>query len=211
MNHKKQAYKNQAETIIENLEKRNMDGYYCADGTEAVQLALDLVEEGLTVSFGGSETLKETGILKALKEGNFKVIDRDAAKTLEEKKEIYKQSVCSDYFFMSTNAITLDGELVNIDGSGNRVACLMHGPENVIILAGMNKVTSDTLSSIDRVRNFASPPNAVRLNTDTPCKITGSCKNCLSPDCMCSHIVITRRSKIPGRIKVILIGEEFGY
>lgn len=112
---------------------------------------------------------------------------------------------------MSTNAITMDGELVNIDGSGNRVAALIFGPEEVIIVAGMNKVTADVPGAYKRVKNIASPPNCVRLNKNTPCAMTGQCGSCLGDDCICSQTVITRRSGIPGRIKVILVGEELGY
>ena len=112
---------------------------------------------------------------------------------------------------MSTNAITLDGELINIDGKGNRVAFLCFGPQNVLILTGLNKVVTDIESGFKRVQNVASSPNAIRLNRNTPCSITGKCENCYSPDCMCGQFVITRRSGIPNRIKVILIGEELGY
>jgi hypothetical protein len=112
---------------------------------------------------------------------------------------------------MSSNAITLDGQLVNIDGSGNRVACLITGPKNVIIIAGMNKVTTDVDNAIERVRNMATPPNTVRLGKKTPCSETGKCANCLVDDCICNQIVITRRSGTQGRIKVILVGEELGF
>lgn len=112
---------------------------------------------------------------------------------------------------MSTNVITLDGELINIDGRGNRVAFLCYGPQNVLILAGMNKVVTDIESGFKRIRDIASPQNAIRLNRNTPCKLLGRCKDCYSPDCMCGQLVITRRSIIPNRIKVILIGEELGY
>jgi len=112
---------------------------------------------------------------------------------------------------MSTNAITLDGELINIDGRGNRVAFLCYGPQNVLILTGINKIVADIESGIKRTRNIASPPNAIRLNRNTPCAITGKCGDCFSKECMCGQIVITRFSLIPNRIKVILIGEELGY
>jgi len=112
---------------------------------------------------------------------------------------------------MSTNAITLEGELINIDGRGNRVAFLCYGPQNVLILAGMNKVVSDVESGFKRVRDIASPPNTIRLNKKTPCAVTGKCEDCYSPDCICGQFVVTRRSGVPKRIKVILIGEELGY
>lgn len=211
MKPKKQYYENAARTIISNLEKRQMEGYYCEDSAAAVKKVLELVPEGSSVSWGGTMTLAESGVLDALRGGNFSLIDRDRAKTPQEKKEIYARIVCADYFFMSTNAITLDGELINVDGNGNRVACLCTGPDNVIILAGMNKVVTDVKAGHDRVRNIAAPINAVRLNRDTPCASKGKCFDCQSPGCICSQIVITRRSHIPGRIKVILIGEELGY
>ena len=112
---------------------------------------------------------------------------------------------------MSTNASTLDGQLVNTDGTGNRVAALIYGPENVIIIAGMNKVAATLEEAESRVKNIASPPNAIRLDRKTPCALTGSCHDCFAEGCICSHTVITRRSAIKGRIKLILVGEELGY
>jgi len=211
MTPKKKYYENAAKTIIANMEKRQMEAYYCEDCKAAVQKVLELVPEGASVSWGGTMTLTESGVMDALRAGSYVLIDRDLAKTPEEKKENFAKTVCSDYFFMSTNAVTLGGELVNIDGNGNRVACLCCGPENVIVLAGMNKVTATVEDAYDRVRNTAAPINAVRLNRDTPCAANGKCFDCQSPDCICSQIVVTRRSHKPRRIKVILIGEELGY
>ncbi len=211
MTPKQKYYENAAATIIKNLEKRQMEGYYCATSKEAVEKALELMPEGASIAWGGSMTLSETGLMDAIRGGNYEIIDRESAKSPEEQRKLYGKICCSDYFLMSTNAITLDGELVNIDGRGNRVAFLCFGPQNVVILAGMNKVVSDVQSGMQRVRDVASPPNTVRLNKNTPCATTGRCGNCLSPDCICSQIVITRRSGIPGRIKVILVGEELGY
>lgn len=211
MTPKQKYYENAASTIIKNLEKRQMEGYYCATSKEAVEKALELMPEGASIAWGGSMTLSESGLMDAIRNANYEIIDRETAKTSEEQRKLYGEICCSDYFLMSTNAITLDGELINIDGRGNRVAFLCFGPENVIILAGMNKVVSDVQSGIQRVRDVASPPNTVRLNKNTPCAVTGRCGNCFSPDCICSQIVITRRSGIPGRIKVILVGEDLGY
>ena len=211
MTPKQKYYENAAATIIKNLEKRQMEGYYCATSKEAVEKALELMPEGASIAWGGSMTLSETGLMDAIRNVNYEIIDRETAKTPEEQRKLYGEVCCSDYFLMSTNAITLDGELINIDGRGNRVAFLCYGPQNVVILAGMNKVVSDVQSGIQRVRDVASPPNTVRLNKNTPCAVTGRCGNCFSPDCICSQIVITRRSGIPGRIKVILVGEELGY
>lgn len=211
MNPKKETYKKLAGTIIKNLNKRNMEGYYCDTSVEAVQLAMSMMPEGSSVSFGGSMTFVETGMYDAIKASNLTLLDRNLAKTPEEKRQSFIDSITSNYFFMSSNAITIDGELINIDGNGNRVACLIQGPEHVILLVGMNKVVTDVETGIARVRNFATPPNVTRLGLHSPCSVTGHCMNCTSPDCICAQIVITRYSRHAGRIKVILIGEELGY
>lgn len=208
---KQKYYENIANTIIKNLNKRQIEGYYCENKEEALKKALELIPEGATIGYGGSMTVVETGLMDAIKNGNYKVIDRDAVHTKEEQRKVYGEICCSDYFLMGTNAITIDGELVNIDGRGNRVAFLCYGPENVLILAGMNKIVSDVGAGIKRTRDIAAPPNGVRLNKKTPCAIVGKCEDCYSPDCMCGQFVITRRSAYPNRIKVILIGEELGY
>lgn len=211
MTPKQQAWERLANTIIKNLEKRNMEGFYCADRKDAVRLAMSLMKDGTTVGMGGSETVKETGLLDAIKNSSLHFIDRNQASTQEEKKALFLETMAADYFLMSSNAITIDGELINIDGNANRVACLMHGPEHVILITGMNKVVSDVASGIARVQNIAAPPNAARLETRTPCGVTGCCGDCHSEDCMCCQIVVTRHSRHKGRIKVILIGEELGY
>lgn len=211
LNPKQKYYETIANTIIKNLEKRQIEGYYCKDRKSALQKALELIPKGASIGWGGSMTLVETGLMDAIKTGEYKTINREEAKNKEEQRKIYGEICCSDFFLMSTNAITIDGELINIDGRGNRVAFLCYGPENVLILAGMNKVVSDVESGFKRVRDIASPPNGIRLNRKTPCAITGKCGECYSPDCMCGQFVVTRRSAVPNRIKIILIGEELGY
>jgi len=205
-------YENLAKNIINKFNLRGIEGYYCAGREEASARAKSFLAPGCTISWGGSVTLEETGIIDSLKKsGSYIIYDRKDAITPEEKKEMYSRIVTSDYYFMSSNAITLDGELVNIDGNGNRVACLCNGPANVIIVAGMNKIVEDVKAGISRTRNIAAPPNAVRLGLDTPCAGSGRCGDCYSKDCICGQIVITRMSRVPGRIKVILVGEELGY
>ena len=156
-------------------------------------------------------TLIESGLMEAIHNGDYNIINRDKAKTPEEQREVYAEICSSDFFPMSTNAITLDGELINIDGRGNRVAFLCYGPQNVLILTGMNNVVTDVEAGFKRTHDIASSPNAIRLDRKTPCAITGKCEDCYSPDCMCGQLIVTRRSGIPNRIKVILIGEELGY
>ncbi|MGI6687489.1 MAG: lactate utilization protein [Christensenellales bacterium] len=211
MTPKQQYYENIAATLIKNLARRQMEGFYCPDKESAVKKALELMPEGASVAWGGSMTLAETGLLSAVKAGPYQVIDRDSAKTPEERRALYGQICCADFFLMSTNAITLEGELVNVDGTANRVAFLCFGPQEVIILAGMNKLVKDVAAGYDRARNMAAPPNTLRLNRKTPCAATGRCGDCQSPESICCQTVITRRSSVPGRIKVILIGEELGF
>lgn len=211
MTHKQAAFATAAEHIIKQLEKRGMEGYFFEDSASCTDAILASIPDNSSISWGGSESIKESGLMDRIREGNYKLIDRATATTPEEGRQLYAQAVLSDYYLMSSNAVTLQGELVNIDGTGNRVACLIHGPKNIIMVVGMNKLVTDIASGIERVRNFASPPNAKRLNRQTPCNAVGHCNDCLSPDCMCNQIVITRHSGIKGRIKVYFIAEELGY
>lgn len=212
MTPKQMHYETLARTVIKNLEKRRMEGCYCATVEEAEKKVFSYLTPDCSVSFGGSMTLDEMGMLTALRhDPHIRLIDRAAAATPEETKKLYHDALCADYYLMSANAITAGGELVNIDGTGNRVAALIYGPENVIVLAGMNKIAANVEEALSRVHNTATPMNCHRLNKKTPCAATGVCSDCLSPDCICNQVVITRRSGIENRIKVILIGEELGY
>lgn len=211
-NNQLQSWRNQAETIIRNLEKRNMEGFFAETKKEAVRLIMErFLTEGKSVCFGGSMTLAESGLMDAIQAGGCIVYDRKAAITPEETKQMKANMINSDYFLMSTNAITLDGELVNIDGFANRVSFLCYGPDAVIVLAGMNKVVSNVEDGIRRVRDIAAPPNTIRLAKNTPCARTGRCGDCYCDDCICSQIVITRRSGVKKRIKVVLVAEGLGY
>ena len=207
---KKKHYEILAGKIIDKLKIRQMEGYYAATREEALQLVKEkFLTDGKSVCWGGSMTLGEVGVLDYLNESNCEVIDRNSYTTREEQKEIKAKMINADYFLMSTNAITLDGELVNIDA--NRVSFLCYGPENVLVIAGMNKVVTDVEEGVKRVRNIASPPNTMRLNKNTPCAKNGRCGDCFSEDCICSQVVVTRRSGVTNRIKVILVGEELGF
>jgi hypothetical protein len=207
----KEYNKTVAATVIKNLAKRNMEGYYAETREDAVKIALSLMPEGASIGWGGSVTLSECGLMDAIKNGKYELINRDTAKTPEESKAVHTRIFTSDFFLMSTNALTLDGELINVDGRSNRVCYLCYGPENVIIVAGINKLVVDVDAGIKRARNIAAPKNTQRLAKKTPCAATGRCADCLSPDCICMNTVITRASRVEGRIKVILVGEELGY
>lgn len=211
MDAKKQYYATLAESIIKKFNTRGIEGYYCDNKEEALEKALSLMEKGSSITWGGSETMKKIGIFDAIRNGDYVLYDRNTAKTPEEQRAFYGKAVTADYFLMSSNAITQDGELVNIDGNGNRVACLICGPQNVIVIAGMNKVTKDVEAGIQRSHDVAAVPNAIRLDKDTGCRNAGKCVKCLKEDCICCQVVVTRVSRVKNRIKVILVGEELGY
>ena len=204
-------YKDLAEKLIPNLEKRNFEAYYCDNKEQALDKAISLIDKNGTISWGGSKTLKDLNLIEVLKENDYKLIDRDSASTPEERNELMKQGLTANTFLTSSNAITEDGILVNIDGNGNRVAAMCYGPDSVIVIAGMNKLCETVEAAVDRVHNVAAVKNAERFGlTKTGCS-KGKCVNCLSDECMCSYIVKTRRSKVKGRIKIILVGEELGF
>ena len=211
MTPKKIAFKAAAESIIKNLEKRNMEGYFFEDSASCVKAITDMMPEGSVIGWGGSQSAVECGLMDAIKCGKYTLIDRMTAKTPDESREIFAKTVMADYYLMSTNAITMDGELINIDGNDNRVACLIHGPKHVILVVGMNKLVSNVADGYNRVRDIATPANTTRLNKNTPCAHTGRCGDCLSPDCICNQIVVTRRSGHTGRIKIFFVAEELGY
>ncbi len=205
-------YRNQAQSIIKKLKLRKMDGYYCDTMEQAKAQVLELLgSEPKEVGYGGSMTIDNSDLKEQITaHGHHLIVREQYDKTPEAQKELKSRQVNADAFLMSTNAITLNGELINIDGRGNRVSFMIYGPEEVIIIAGMNKVVTDVEDGIRRVRNFATPANTVRLGCDTPCAKTGVCADCL-PNSICCQVVVTRVSMIPGRIKVILVGEELGY
>lgn len=207
---KKVMYDKSGAKLVQALEKRNMEGYYCSTVEEAVAKVLELIPMDHTVSWGGAMTVDQLGIKQKLARRGQPLIDRDTAKTPEERDELLHQALSCGTFLMSSNAISIDGQLVNIDGLANRVAALCFGPKQVIVVAGMNKVAADLDSAISRARHIAAPANAQRFNGKTPCSVNGQCADCASPDCICSQIVVTRFCKVPGRIKVVLVGEELG-
>lgn len=207
----KDNYKLAAETLTKAFAKHGMEACYCATAEEAKEKVLSMIPEGSSVTWGGSESMAEAGVFDAVCQGNYEFIDRKSAKTPEEARALYGKIVCADYFLTSTNAFTKDGMLVNIDGASNRVACIAHGPAHVIVLASMDKMCTDAEDAIKRIRTLASPPNALRVGVKTPCAKTGVCGDCLSPDCICCQILVTRYSRVPGRIKVVLCGEKLGF
>lgn len=212
-NYKEIARRKLADQIIAQLKKRNIEGYYCESKEETLEKAVSFLNLGCSVSWGGSESLKEIGFMDymASQKENYQIIDRFQGKTPEEKRNLHAKATMADYYYMSSNAITKDGILVNMDGSGNRVASLCYGPNHVVLIVGMNKVTATIEEAIDRIHLIAAPTNTIRMELNTPCALTGSCADCFSKDCICGSLVITRYNRQEGRIKVLLVGEDLGF
>ena len=211
MSNKQLHYRLLAEKVIKAFERRNFEAFYCETADEALKKALELIPAGSSVAWGGSMTIRDMGLTKAIHEGDFKAIDRDLGKSPEEIFELHRQGLLSDFYLTSANAITEDGQLLNIDKTGNRVASICFGPKNVIVIASMNKVVRDENAAMGRIKTTAAPTNSMRFNIKTPCRITGSCADCISVESMCANVVRTRLSSPPKRIKVILVGEDLGY
>lgn len=213
MTPKQTALQIQAEHVIKEMNKRHFEAFYCESKEEALSKALSLMEKGSVVASGGSVSIQEIGLLDYVKthKDEYTYVDRALAKNPGEARELHAKAVLSDYYLMSSNAFTADGQLVNIDGNGNRVANLCYGPAHVIIVVGMNKMVPSLEEAYNRVRQEACPPNCIRLNLETPCAKTGFCADCLSGASICASFVTTRMSRDPDRIKVILVGESLGF
>jgi hypothetical protein len=197
---------------IENLEKNNMKGHFVQDEKEAVNKIDQLIKEGDMVSTGGSMTLFETGVIDFLRNGKYNFLDRyKEGLTPEDIKDIYIKSFAADAYFTSSNAITEEGELYNVDGRGNRVAAMIYGPDKVIVVVGVNKIVRDLDEAIMRNREWAAPANAKRLNRKTPCSEVGYCMDCSSKDRICSEYVTIKRQMDSDRIHVIIVNKELGY
>ena len=201
-----------AERMIKNLNRRNMEAFYCPTGEEAVKKISELIEDGSTVTWGGSMTIRDLGIPDALRSrGTLEVLDRDTVESPEEVRETYLRAFTADVYLTSANAISEDGVIVNIDGNGNRVAALTWGTKKVIFIIGLNKVAQTVEAALARARSIASPINTQRFDIKTPCRIDGTCHNCNSPDSICSYVHFLRNSRNKGRHTVVLVGEDLGY
>ena len=196
-----------AKIVIKGLDSRNMTGYYAESKEEALKKALELIPEGSTIAMGGCMSAHEIGLIDALKKGNYNYLDRDKM----EPRESLLASYDADVFLTSANAISNDGILVNIDGNSNRVSCIAQGSKKVVCIVGMNKVCDDLDGAMKRARSVAAPINAQRFNIKTPCKETGKCFDCKSPDTICCQFLITRYSRHAGRIHVILVNDNLGF
>ncbi len=211
------------EKTMENLKKNGIIPILVKTKDEAKEKVKELLPKGAKVGVGGSVTLTECGIIDLLRSGDYDFLDRyKEGLSREDVNKIYRECFFADAYLMSTNAITEDGELYNVDGNSNRVAALMFGPESVIVIAGKNKIVKDLDEAVLRMKTVAAPKNAKRLSCKTYCAASGECmdkertsgamtKGCASPDRICANYTVTGRQRIKDRIKVIIIDEEAGY
>lgn len=202
-----------AEKLVGNLKQRHYDAFYCPTAQEAVEKITGMIPEGSSVTWGGSMTIRDMGLTRALhNKERLDIWDRDLAPDREAEQEIYRRAFYADYYLSSVNAMSEDGEIVNIDGNGNRVAAITFGPKHVILVVGINKVTQNLEAAISRARSLAAPVNMMRFaDLNTPCKHDGTCHDCKSPDSICNYIQIMRNSHPAGRHIVVIVGEELGY
>ena len=197
---------------IINLKKNNMAGFYIEKKQELLPLLSTMLVEGERIGCGDSVTLEETGVFDFLRSGNFTFYDKYQPQlTSEEKRNIYLKNFDTDTFFTGTNAVTIDGQLFNIDGNGSRVAPMIYGPKQVIIVVGVNKLVDTVEEAINRARQVAAPLDAKRLNKNTPCVNLGKCIDCKHEQRICNDFVLISRQFIKDRIKVIFINERYGY
>ncbi|MBR5336392.1 MAG: lactate utilization protein [Lachnospiraceae bacterium] len=197
-----------AKEIIKGLESRNMKGYYAATREDALKIALDIIPEGSSITQGGSVSVEEIGLVDALKKGNYNYKRREE---FDDVAEAALFGFTADFFIGSTNAMTNDGILVNIDGNSNRVSAYAFGPKKVLLVVGMNKVCGDQDAAMKRARNDAATINAQRFGLNTPCSKTGKCADCKSADTICCQFLITRYSRHADRIHVILVDDILGF
>ena len=201
-----------AARMMKSLNRRNMEAFYCPTAADAVKKVSELIEDGNSVAWGGSMTIRDLGIPEMLKSrGTLELLDREQVEASEDVRAIYLRSFSADVYLTSANAISEDGVIVNIDGNGNRVAAITWGPKKVIFVVGMNKVAQTVEAALTRARSVASPINAQRFDIDTPCQKDGACHNCNSPQSICSYVHFLRNSRHQGRHVVVLVGEDLGY
>ena len=204
-------YRKRAEVLVRNLQRRHFEAYYCATREEALKQVLSLIPEGSSVGWGGAISAEQVGVQEAVRAGNYTAIDRDAFADRADKDRCMRACFDADYFITGANAISLDGQMVNIDGTGNRVGLIVYGPKNIIVVAGMNKVCDKLEDAVKRARTVAAPLNQQRFGLPNPCTCTGACADCISETSICNQILITRHCKPTGRIKFVLVGEELGF
>lgn len=204
-------YKKRGNILVKNLQSRHFDACYCDTKEEALEQALAWIPKEATVAWGGTMSAGQIGLIDALRNGGYAIIDRDKCTTMEERNQAAKDSMFADVFLTSANGMSMDGQMVTIDGTGNRLAAICYGPGTVLAIVGMNKVTDTLEEAIRRARTVAAPMNKQRFPLQTPCEVTGTCADCKSEQCICNQILITRHCRPVGRIRFVLVGEDLGF
>lgn len=208
------------EEVVAALKANNMNVFYAETKEKIPEIVKGLLNKGETISCGGSVTLAECGVMELMRSGDYTFLDRGAeGLTREDIEQIYRESFYADTYLTSANAVTENGEIVNVDGNANRVAAITFGPKRIICVVGANKIVSDVNEGFKRVKLTAAPKNAVRLNTDTPCKKLGHCiypdgdiaTGCKSPSRLCVHYTVNAFQRIKDRFTVIICPESLGY
>lgn len=221
-NFKNETIKTKINQTVEALKANNMNAFYAETSADALEIAKSILKDGDTISHGGSVTLKEAGFTELFKSGKYNYLDRSKATTPEEIMDIYRKTFSADVYFTSSNAVTLKGELYNVDGNSNRVAAMIFGPEKVVVVVGVNKLVNSIDDAVSRVKEIAAPANCVRLERNTYCKVNGKCvtaddKNgdfcagCRSEDRICCNYTVMSMQRNKGRVNVIIVNEELGY
>ncbi len=215
--------KERIDKTMKNLIRNRMEPYFCETKEEACEIVKTLIKKGDVISSGGSQTLKETGVYDIITSSDYNYLDRTIpGLTREEIEEVYRKTFSADAYFTSTNALTENGELYNVDGNSNRVSAILYGPKSVIVVCGVNKLVKNIDEAVNRVKTIAAPKNTVRLDCDTYCAKTGQCvslnkeaselcEGCHSDGRVCCNYVVCAQQRHINRIKVIIIGEEYGY
>lgn len=207
---RKQAYEKRGNILVKHLRQRHFEAYYCPDSASALEKALELIPKGASVGWGGAMSAQQIGLIDAVRQGEYRAIDREKAETPAQREQLMRTCLSADVFLCGANALSMDGQMVNIDGNGNRVAAIVYGPESVIVVAGMNKVMDSLEAAVTRARTVAAPMNKQRFGAVTGCAETGVCVDCKAEGCICNQILITRNCRPAGRIKFILVGEDLG-
>lgn len=213
---------NRIEKTITSLRNNNMAAYYVEKKEDVVPLLKTLMNEGETVTHGGSETLKECGIIDLLNSGAYNYLDRSKAASAEEVEEIYRKAYFADTYLASANAVTEGGLLYNVDGNSNRVSAILYGPKQVVFICGYNKIVRDLDEAVVRLKTVAAPQNTKRLSCETYCAKEGEClamgrdasymcDGCKSPQRICCNYVVSAHQRHKDRLKVIIVGEKLGY
>ncbi|MBQ7288946.1 MAG: lactate utilization protein [Clostridia bacterium] len=208
--------------LMQNIEKNQMQAFYCETAADAVEQVRALLKEGDVISCGGSVTLAQSGVLELMRSGAYTFLDRSKAETPEAVEEIYRRTFSADVYLTSCNAITEQGWLYNVDGNSNRIAAIAFGPKSVIAVVGVNKIVKDLKAAERRVKEIAAPKNTIRLEKDTYCAKTGECVSlqkadgqmcdgCACEARICANFLVSARQRQKNRIKVILVNQALGY